>query len=254
MHKKRFEKEFEVHYYEINQYQEATPVTVLKYLEETAIAHSDAVGLGINRLKSEGIAWVLNRWSVQVERYPKSNEKVIVETWPSSFERFYATRNFYIKDLKGGILGRATSLWIFLNIEKKRPIRIPDKYMIPYGLELQEVMEKPFGEIYYVENPEVLKEFYVRRSDIDTNQHVNNTVYLGWVLETVPNEIYHEYIMPSFEIMYKREVGMGSVISATSQTVEELPSTTFAHIIKEKDKGYDLAFAKTHWIKRSNKI
>ncbi|MEG6511257.1 acyl-ACP thioesterase domain-containing protein [Desulforamulus ruminis] len=55
------------------------PVSVLNYLEETAIAHSEAVGSGLNKLKSEGIAWVLNRWSVQTGRYPQWNEKIIVE-------------------------------------------------------------------------------------------------------------------------------------------------------------------------------
>ncbi|MEG6520725.1 acyl-[acyl-carrier-protein] thioesterase [Desulfotomaculum sp. 1211_IL3151] len=250
MQEKHHQKEFEVHYYEVNQYQEATPVSVLNYLEETAIAHSEAVGLGLNRLKSEGIAWVLNRWRVQMERYPQWNEKIIVETWPSHFERFYATRQFYIKDIKGKILGRATSLWIFLNIEKKRPLRIPAEYMLTYGLESQGVFEDPFSELYNLENPEVFKEFYVRRSDIDTNEHVNNTKYMEWVLETVPAEIYKNHILQSFEVIYKKEVGLGSIISAASQPIEELGKPTFAHTIKEKNQDYHLALAETRWVKR----
>lgn len=248
--KKHYQKEFEVHYYEVNQYQEATPVSVLNYLEETAIAHSEAVGLGLNKLKSEGLAWVLNRWSVQMGRYPQWNEKIIVETWPSNFERFYATRQFYVKDLKGEILGRATSLWIFLNIEKKRPLRIPAENMLPYGLDSQGVLEQPFSELDNVENSEVLKEFYVRRSDIDTNEHVNNTKYMEWVLETVPTEIYQGHILQSFEVMYKKEVGFGSIISATCQPIGESAKSTFAHTIKESHQGYNLALAKTHWVKR----
>lgn len=250
MKKYHYQKEFEVHYYEVNQYQEATPISVLNYLEETAIAHSEAVRLGINRLKSEGIAWVLNRWSVQMERYPRWNEKIMVETWPSKFERFYATRQFYVKDLQGEILGRATSLWIFLSIEKKRPIRIAAEYMLPYGVDSQGVLEEPFSELSNVENPEVLREFYVRRSDIDTNQHVNNTKYMEWVLETVPTEIYQTSILQSFEVMYKKEVGLGSIILATSQPIEELSKSAFSHTIREKEQGYNLALAQTNWVKR----
>ena len=32
-----------------------------------------------------------------------------------------------------------------------------------------------------------------RRSDMDMNGHINNVTYLGWALETVPEDIYLNY-------------------------------------------------------------
>lgn len=245
-----FPKEFEVHYFEVDQHQEATPVTILRYLEETAIAHSEAVGLGIKNLREQGIAWLLNRWSVQMDRYPIWNEKIVVETWPSYFERFYATRQFAIKDKKGALIGKATSLWIFLNIERKRPVRIPNKIMLPYGLNEYTVMDEPFGELYSLPDTETVKEFYVRRSDIDTNKHVNNTRYLDWVLETISDEIYENYSLESFEILYKKEIGFGEMVSARSKILTDITKPVVAHTICNKEQGLDLAQARTSWSKR----
>lgn len=245
-----FPKEFEVRYFEVDQYQKATPVTILRYLEETAIAHSEAVGLGIKNLKEQGVAWILNRWSVKMERYPEWNEKIVVETWPSHFERFYATRQFIIRDYKGKLLGRATSLWVFLNIERKRPVRIPEQFMLPYGLNKRTVLEEPFGELYSLSDTETVKEFYIRRSDIDTNKHVNNTRYLDWVLETIPDQIYEKYLLESFEILYKKEIGFGEMISARSKILTDVTQPVVVHTICAKEQGFDLAQARTRWSKR----
>lgn len=34
-----------------------------------------------------------------------------------------------------------------------------------------------------------------RRSDMDMNGHINNVTYLAWALETVPTDIYLNYVL-----------------------------------------------------------
>lgn len=170
--------EFTVHYHEVNLHGEATPLTMLYFMEDAAIAHSEAAGFGIGRLKNEGLAWVLNRWHFEMDRYPSLGESVTIETWPSNFDRFYATREFLIKNSQHEILGRATSRWIFLNLEKKRPLRIKDAFAEAYGLDSHRAIESDFEELDSVEYADREHAFLVRRSDIDTNGHVNNVKYL----------------------------------------------------------------------------
>ena len=243
-------KHFEVHYYEVNKYREATPVSILNYLEEAAIAHSEDVGLGLDRLKSEGIGWVLNRWHLVMERYPVWGEQVKVETWPSRFERFYATREFLLQDTVGNVLGKATSLWIFLSLEKKRPLRIPPEFAAAYGLDPVRAIEGEFAGFPALELPESSREFNIRRSDIDTNQHVNNTKYVEWMLEAVPQAVYDNFVLNTLEVAYKKEIGYGlAVTSAVLTEAESERDYRCGHRVFSRD-GAELAAARTVWTKR----
>ena len=71
---KRFSKEFNIHYYEVDSSQYATIPSILNYLQDTAISHSGSVGLGISELLSVGTCWVLSRWSLIIDKYPIINE------------------------------------------------------------------------------------------------------------------------------------------------------------------------------------
>ncbi|MGI6777524.1 MAG: acyl-[acyl-carrier-protein] thioesterase [Acetivibrionales bacterium] len=154
---KRFTHEFYIHNYETGKHKQATPISILHYLEETALSHTESVGLGIDRMKADGTAWILNRWSVRTNRYPCWKEKIVVETWPSSFRRFYATREFYIKDANENIIVRASSLWVYLNILKKRPLRIPEYFGELYGVTYNLAVENPFKSFHFLLYPTVRK-------------------------------------------------------------------------------------------------
>lgn len=247
---KKYAKEFEVHYYEINKYKEAAPVAILNYLEEAAVAHSESVGMGMDVLKSQGNGWVLNRWFLEMNEYPLWNEKIVVDTWPSSFEKFYATREFEIRDSRNKIIGRASSLWIYLNIEKKRPSRIPDEIGNAYEVNAERTVDRPFYQFDNLIQPEITKKFQVRQSDIDTNNHVNNTRFVEWVLEAVPQDIYSDFFLKQLEVLYKKEVVYGSEILSGCMRMEECDSDyCYMHSIAGDD-GSEAAVARTMWEKR----
>ncbi|WP_407313063.1 acyl-[acyl-carrier-protein] thioesterase [Desulfosporosinus sp. SB140] len=248
-----FKMEFEVHFHEVNPHEEATPLTMLYYLEDTAIAHSEAVGFGVGRLKAEGLAWILNRWHLQIDHYPRQGETVTIETWPSNFERFYATREFLIRNSKQDIIGRASSLWIFYNLLKKRPLRVWPEFQEAYGLNSARAIEDTFAAFNKEETKnEEVKVFSVRRSDIDTNGHVNNANYLQWILEAVPENIYQECYLSSLEILYKKETTYGSKIHSHC-VLDRTEDLNFVcnHQILGEDSGLELALAKTAWVPRS---
>ncbi|MCX7710808.1 MAG: thioesterase [Clostridia bacterium] len=250
MSHQRFTKQFEIYYYQIDRHQKATPVSLLNLLEETAISHSDSVGLGVQTLLSQGLCWILNRWSFQMDRYPALNEKITVETWPSHFEKFYATRQFLIKDSDGNIIGRAVTLWILLNFERRRPTRVPDDFGDKYGMDSTEAIPSPFSGLDTNFAADCGLEFLVRRSDIDTNQHVNNSKYVEWALEAVPQDIYDQFSLKSLEVEYKKEISYGaSVYSGCKFTFECSEKCEFSHRITNSDQSLDHALAKTIWIR-----
>ena len=246
----KYIKEFQVHYYEINRFKEATPTTILNYLQETAITHSESLGYGLDKLKEDNLGWVLSRWHIEMDKFPFWGDKIIIETWTSGFNRFYATREFYLKDEKENIIGRATTLWVFLDIVRKRPKRVPVEIGEVYGCNPKRALDKEFTNLTSIENSDREIDFYVRQSDIDTNNHVNNIKYVEWILESIPVEVLENYRLYSLEVEYKKETRYGETVIAKSINVEGKDLLELNHSIVNKDTENDLTLGKTIWVKR----
>jgi acyl-ACP thioesterase len=251
----RYAKEYEIHYYQIDKEQKATALALVNLLEDTALSHSQAIGLGMEELKSKGIVWLLNSWNIIIDKYPKWHDRISIESWPSHRERFYATTESFIKDVNGVIIVRASILWILVSIERKRPIRIPLEFSELYGMELEKAIDYPFNRIEEVVAPEMEGNYLVRRSDIDTNQHVNNSRYIEWALEQVPAHIYEHYRLHSLEVKYKKEAMPGSRINSCCKTyIEEDERCVYLHSILSEDRNTEFAAAKTAWVKNNSNI
>lgn len=209
----KYRKEFIIPYYDSDKNGTVFPTSLLAYMGETSSFHSDFLGVGINELRKRNYGWMLNRWKVIFHRYPKVKEKIIVETWTSGFDKFYATREFVIFDENNKIVGQATTLWIFLDIIRKRPIRIPKEFN-----DIYDILDEKLLHNFYDFNQDFIEDkkliFNVRKSDIDYNNHVNNVKYLNWMLEVVPDNIEDDYLLSEFDILYKKEVTYGNQIQS----------------------------------------
>lgn len=246
-----FKTKIIVPYYEINRHREASAAAVFNYLEEAAIRHSETVGCGIDWLLSQSLGWMLTRWSLKIERYPKWQEIIEIKTWPSNFERFYATREFTVTGSSGELIGLATSRWIFLDLNRKRPVRIPAEIISRYGFDPVRALEDDFPDLSAPDDRTGALPFRVRQSDIDTNEHVNNTRYVEWMMETVPPDAQHDFFPYRVEVAYKRETEYGATVMSAIIEQPGLPGEKrFIHRISGQSDGTDLATAQTLWRKR----
>lgn len=256
MQTKKFSRDFVIHYHEVDAWEQASPLTMLYYLEDAAIAHSESAGYGTGRLREEALAWLLKRWCLHVDRYPRFGETVRIETWPSNFERFYGRREFLVWNKDREVIAKATSLWIFYNAAAKRPSRIRPEFGELYSLDPLRAIDDPFLALHSIGpdgRADSEKEFAVRYSDIDTNWHVNNAHYLQWMLEAMPEEVYRNYEMASLEIQYTKETTYGSQIRARSliEDAEDGPGVV-QHVILDRDSDKELASGRTVWRKRQS--
>ena len=79
------EKEYSIHYYEIDYKKRCLITSLLNYLQDLAILQSDRLGAGIDYLGEHKMAWVLYRWDVKINQYPMYREKIRIRTNPCSF-------------------------------------------------------------------------------------------------------------------------------------------------------------------------
>lgn len=246
----KYIKEFQIPYYDTDKNGIVYPASLLTYMGETSSFHSDALGVGVDELRKNNYGWMLNRWRVKFYKYPKVKDKITVETWTSGFDKFYATREFVIYGTEKNIVGEATTLWIFLDIIKKRPIRIPKEFNGIYNIIDEKLLHDFFDFNFEFEtNTEV--DFHVRKTDIDYNNHVNNVKYLNWMLEVIPEEIDNKYFLSEFDIQYKRETKLGDLIkSSINEGLVEDNKLIYLHKINESNSNDTNTFGRTIWIKR----
>lgn len=245
----KYKKTFIIPYYEADKNKKATPLSILAYLGETSGAHTDAIGYNVETLKELNYGWMLNRWRVKIDRYPEVGEKIGIETWSSNIDRFYANREFIIYDDKNIEICRASTVWIFIDMVRKRPIRIP----LDFIQAVKPIEQRNFREFYDFKKEVDLEDFIdfrVRRTDIDYNNHVNNIKYLSWMLETIPCHVYENYILKEFEILYKKESIYGNTILSGIHEINNLEDEHhYFHGIIDKDSGENHAMGLTKWEK-----
>jgi medium-chain acyl-[acyl-carrier-protein] hydrolase len=245
----KLQARFDVRFYETDRAARLTPVALFNYLQEAAIRHGDAVGLNGPELERQGYVWMMNRLHFAIERNPTRREVITVETWGSRFKGMFATREWRVTDEAGGTVAVASGRWVMLGGEPKRIIRIPPVVSERYGEYPERALDDPFDRMTAPETPEFERQFHVRFSELDTNQHANSASYVDWCLEAVPLPVLDSCLPHSFEITFKKECRLGEELAARS---EELPpgedgSRRFRHGLWRVSDEALLAIAASTW-------
>ena len=203
-----YEFDGRVRYSEIDHRGTMTLPALINYFQDASTFQSEAIGLGMDRLKHDKKAWVLSYWQVIVDRYPKLGEKITTGTFATEFKGLYGNRNFYMKDESGEMIARANSIWVFMDLEKGRPARPTAEHIEPYGT--CEPLDMPYEgrKIALPEHAEEEEPFPVRKYHIDTNEHVNNCQYVQMALEMVSGDIQ----VRQLRVDYKKSAVLGDMI------------------------------------------
>ena len=226
-----YEFDGRVRYSEIDHRGTMTLPALINYFQDCSTFQSEAVGLGMERLKHDRKAWVLSYWQVIVDRYPKLGEKITTGTFATEFKGLYGNRNFYMKDGSGEMIARAKSIWVFMDLEKGRPARPTAEHIEPYGT--CESLDMPYEgrKIVLPEHAEKEEPFPVRKYHIDTNEHVNNCQYVQMALEMLAGDI----SVRQLRVDYKKSAVLGDMIFPK---VSEEQDRTVVELCDEVGKAY----------------
>jgi len=244
-----FEKEFPVRYHELDSHGLLRPVTLLNLVQDAGGMHAARLGVSVRDLRQRGLTWVLSRVHLVVERYLHADDAIHVRTWPSTREGLFSCREFEMRDKNGDLFSRATSSWAVLNLTSRRPVRLQD-CLPEYPLTAQRALDDDFASLpQFPDAPDdTFREipFLVRRSDQDSNQHVNNTVYSDWALEAVPDDIAAGHLQ-SLEVSFRAEALYGdSILSQCSVSRNGNDAECLHRIVNSCDRR-ELARMRTRW-------
>ena len=241
-----FDKEFELRYFEMDKSGKASSIAMMTLLQETAADHCYFAGEGLFSLMSKNLGWVLLSGIMEMDRYPEYKEKIIIRTWLSKYQSIRGIRENIIYDENYNIIGKARGLWLFFDIEKRRPTKILDIYKEKWSFCEETCLEQDISvKIDAIDSAQYVKKFKVNAYDTDTNKHVNNIRYLQWLVESIPEEITDNYYLHSIDGRFIAEAQYGDVIiSLTENGADE---NSFVHAIHLEGKDQICATAKTIW-------
>lgn len=183
-----YEEQFNIRASEIDSNQKATLPALCNLLQEAAGNHAQELQFDITDLQQQQMTWVLRRLHIVIHRFPDWRETVTVRTWPSGGDGLRAYRDFLLLDEDEQIIGRSLSYWLILDIEKRRPIRIPEailKYVPPNKDHVIPNEGLNFDDDVKAEQAQI---FSVRPTDLDLNEHVNNVRLIEWALSCLPED------------------------------------------------------------------
>ena len=178
-------------YFDLNN--RLTAKSILSIFQDVASIHAEEIGVGYEEMLSKNLYWVLSRIKFDIIKMPKINETVIVETWPLVKGRIDFDRDMRILSEEGETLIIATSKWCVIDATSRMLTRSDNvNYIGEYSDDKN--YEDKFNKII-LPNEEMKKkfEYKVRFSDLDHNEHMNNTNYAHLVLNAINNTIFNHF-------------------------------------------------------------
>lgn len=245
------EKEYEVHYYETNYRLECKMSSIINYFCDIGTKQSEELGVGIDYLMEKRLAWVFYKYDIKVHRYPKYGEKIIVKTFAKSFKKFYASRGYEIYDESNNKIVEGEGIFLLINIDRRRAIRIPEDQYITYGIDIDNCPDIKVTKLEKLDKEMYKNNFKVRYGDIDSNMHVNNVRYVEWALESLPLDIVLNYELKDLSVIFEKECRYGVEILSSCEVREDKEGLTILHKIEDFE-GKELTVLTSKWVKLKN--
>lgn len=210
MNETTFEKDFEVNSINININKRLGLFGMLGILQDVGTAHAEHMGIGMDEMVQRNAFWVFTQQKLMMNRWPKWQDKVTVKTWVRKINGLRSFRDYTVH-LGDEMIGKSVSTFMMLDGETRKPIR-PD-----LGEEIEKQISKDELEItpekvIAPDNLKLANTISVRNSDLDMNNHVNNTKYAQWILDSVNIDYHKRFVVSQFDINFISECLLGDEI------------------------------------------
>ncbi len=192
---------------------------ICNFFQEVAGNNALQLNFDITDLLSQNMTWVLHRMDINLKEMPNWRETILVETWPAAGDALRAYRNYKLFDNEGNEFGNCLSYWMMINLETRRPVRIPQEVLDTRLTEREHVTPVKSNRISPPEQEDSMTKIKVRRADLDMNNHVNNVRFIEWMLECMPEE--EARSVSNFDIVFMHESHAGDVITAQMENTSD---------------------------------
>ncbi len=198
------------------------PASFMNLAQEAAGRHAVYLGFGYDDLIASNTAWILSRVHVEFVDAPKWRDEITLTTWHKGLNRLFFLRDFILTDGEGNAKVKATTSWLVMNLENRRLVRDPK--LVEEGTTCTEnVIETPADKVQMPKDvePEFVFEHKVAYSDVDTNGHANNAMYMQWAMDAVDYETASSIPVKYFTVNFNHEIKPMETVSLYKSVVEK---------------------------------
>ena len=190
--------------------------------QEAAGQHAVYLGFGYDDLIVSNTAWILSRLNIKFLDTPLWRDEITLTTWHKGLNRLFYIRDFVLTDKDGKERVKATTSWLVMNLENRRLVRDP-KLVDMDGICTDDAIETPADKVQMPKDVEAVyvMDHRVSYSDVDTNGHTNNAMYMQWAMDTVEYEIASTRPVNEVTINFNHETKAGDIISLYRTSVEK---------------------------------
>ena len=183
-------------------------------MQDVSMDHSEILNIGKANTIDKGLYWVITRYSISINRLPKYTDKVTVTTYAGDDMKYIFPRYIEVTDEKGDVLAKASATWLVLDKKTHKICFKPfENIDIPHE---HKEGEEPLPRKLYAEETTIIDSRRVRNSDVDINNHLNNTRYIEYITDSRDPDFYSKHKIKHVLIEYKKEIAFNQQVDIYS--------------------------------------
>lgn len=226
--------------------------TLCDLFNDVAEVQTELYGVDVATLNAQGMTWMLHRLHIRLTKMPHQNEEVIIETWPSGIDRLFALRDYRMIRQNGEELVRATSEWMYIDLKRRRPMRLSERVIqMSTEHDIQRVDLPPLlnEKEFALDTEQGGRHFDATFDNIDFNGHVTQASYMRWITNSLHFEFLKKHILTDVEVIYAHEIMPDCPIYSVYQMTEEHDKVIILHRVKNQAGDLNHCIARTVWEK-----
>ena len=225
-----------------------TPTALLDLFQEAADQNARTLGFDLDTMLAQSRAWVIVRLTAAFDGpLPAAGALVTVETWPAGVEALFARRDARVLGPDGSVLARITTRWVLLDLDRRRPARLPADLAALVLPDRTPVLVPDAARPEGPAAPDAHAAVVVRRTDLDTNGHTNNVRYAEWALEALPDAWHDAHRLTGLDLYLRAETHRGDRLTSEAGPAGDDPLRQAHRLVRD---GQEVAAATTTWAPR----
>jgi acyl-ACP thioesterase len=179
---------------------------LLSMMHETAWSHVNYMKKGWMELQKEGLYWALSKVHLKISKLPRWNEKIRIETWAKKRESIMFLRDYEVFSETGELLCCAISEWMLVDFILNKIVRLErlnTHLDYPKDRTAFDGRVRRLTRLIFPENPVL---YSAVLSDLDMNQHVNNSSYVRWVIDKFSYDFYNQHQIKEVIVIYSNQL------------------------------------------------
>ena len=184
-------------------------------LATVAQEHSTLLGFPTSWFDERQLAWFIMDWHVKFHKFPEPNSTITADTWATIYKRIQSHRSFILKNEHGETILEGMSKWVVLNTATRKLSRATSEIFQPYSSDLASVFpDNTFIQTKLSDEAPIQENsIKVASNHIDSNEHINNNIYIGWHESILSNHISPSNKIVELKAHYHKEAYEGDVIA-----------------------------------------